>query len=120
MMRRLLVVFLTVACIGGGGPALAQVFPRNPDLQNRIPSPLPPPPAAPNGPVTQNSPPGVATLAGNVLDGKPLRYLIGTDTSERGSDDAITAVSYSTTQPVRRGTSIAYCNLFDEHNTGSY
>ena len=79
----------------------------------------------------QSLPPGVVTPpppahhsgsapAANVLDGKPLRYLIGTDTSERGSDHAITAVSYSTTQPVSRGTSIAYCNLFDEHNTGRY
>jgi hypothetical protein len=100
MMRRLLVVFLTAACIGGCGPALAQLFPRNPDLQDRIPA--------------------ASAPAANVLDGKPLRYLIGTDTSEPGSDNAVTAVSYDTTQPVGRGISIAYCNLFDENNTGRY
>jgi hypothetical protein len=43
-------------------PALAQVpgLP-NPDLQNRIPAPLPPPPQPPiiNGPLSQSPPPGV-------------------------------------------------------------
>ena len=29
-------------------------------------------------------------------------------------------VSYSTNSPVKRGISIAYCNLFDENNTGKY
>jgi hypothetical protein len=132
-MRRLLVVLLTAACIGGGGPAVAQALPRNPDLQDRIPAPLPPPPVAPfsNGPVTQSPPPGVVTPlpsahhrasapAADVLGGKPLRYLIGADTSGRGSDNEVTAVSYDTLQPVKRGISIGYCNLFDEHNTGRY
>jgi hypothetical protein len=82
---------------------------------SRLPRPrpgvvTPPPPAHPPG-----SAPAV-----NVLGGKPLRYLIGADTSGRGSDNEVTAVSYSTTQPVRRGISIAYCNLFDERNTGHY
>jgi hypothetical protein len=54
------------------------------------------------------------------LDGKPLRYLIGTEASWPGRDDEVTVVSYSTAQPARRGISIAYCNLFDEHNTGRY
>jgi hypothetical protein len=43
-------------------PTLAQVpgLP-NPDLQNRIPAPLPPPPQPPviNGPLSQGPPPGV-------------------------------------------------------------
>jgi DNA-binding transcriptional LysR family regulator len=43
--------------------ALAQVPPGlpNPDLQNRIPAPLPPPPQPPiiNGPLSQSPPPGV-------------------------------------------------------------
>jgi hypothetical protein len=43
--------------------ALAQVPPGlpNPDLQNRIPAPLPPPPKPPviNGPLSQGPPPGV-------------------------------------------------------------
>jgi hypothetical protein len=56
----------------------------------------------------------------NALEGKPLRYLIGTQASWPGHDDEVTVVSYSATQPARRGISIAYCNLFDEHNSGRY
>jgi hypothetical protein len=52
--------------------------------------------------------------------GRPLRYLIGTSTSGPGRDDEVTVVSYSATEPVRRGISIAYCNLFDENNTGRF
>jgi hypothetical protein len=95
-MRRPLVLLLTAACIGGGAPALAQVFPRSPDSQNRIETRI------------------------NTLEGKPLRYLIGTDGTASGRDDAVTVVSYSTTQPAKRGISVAYCNLFDELNTGHY
>ena len=96
-MRRLFVVILTAACIGAAGPVLAQVLPRVPDLQNRNPaSPL------------------------DALEGKPLRYLIGTEASGPGGDDAVTEVSYDTAEPARHGVSIAYCNLFDEHNTGHY
>ena len=56
----------------------------------------------------------------NALTGRPLRYLIGASTSGPGHDDDVTVVSYSATEPVRRGISIAYCNLFDEKNTGKY
>ena len=56
----------------------------------------------------------------SALEGKPLRYLIGTEASWPGRDDEVTVVSYGTSQPARRGISIAYCNLFDEHNTGRY
>ena len=58
--------------------------------------------------------------SGNVLMGRPLRYLIGTSTSGPGRDDEVTVVTYSATEPVRRGISIAYCNLFDENNTGRF
>ena len=54
------------------------------------------------------------------LSGKPLRYLIGTDASGPGRDNEVTVVSYSTARPAKHGISIAYCNLFDEHNTGKY
>lgn len=53
------------------------------------------------------------------LAGKPLRYLIG-GSAGRGDDAAVTMVSYSTDSPVKHGISIAYCNLFDEHNSGKY
>lgn len=53
----------------------------------------------------------------NPLAGKPLRYLIGADSAGQGKDGEITAVPYGD-PPVRHGISIAYCNLFDEENTG--
>ena len=53
------------------------------------------------------------------LAGKQLRYLIG-GSAGQGHDDEVTMVSYSTNSPVRRGISIAYCNLFDENNSGKY
>jgi hypothetical protein len=56
----------------------------------------------------------------NLLTGKPLRYLIGASTSGPGRDDEVTVVSYNATEPVKRGISIAYCNLFDENNTGRF
>ena len=42
-------------------PAQAQFAPPPPELQNRIPAPLPPPPQPPiiNGPLSQAPPPGV-------------------------------------------------------------
>jgi hypothetical protein len=64
--------------------------------------------------------PAPANARANALEGKPLRYLIGTEASWPGREDEVTVVSYSTAQPARRGLSIAYCNLFDEHNTGRY
>src|SRR5215475_12744169 len=45
-----------------GHPAWAQVIPMHPpELENRIPAPLPPPPEPPiiNGPLRQGPPPGV-------------------------------------------------------------
>jgi len=42
-------------------PAAAQFLPHPPELENRIPAPLPPPPQPPiiNGPLGQSPPPGV-------------------------------------------------------------
>jgi hypothetical protein len=56
----------------------------------------------------------------NLLSGKPLRYLIGASSPGSGGDDQVTVVSYDATRPVKRGISIAYCNLFDETNSGRY
>ncbi len=56
----------------------------------------------------------------NKLAGKQLRYLIGNDSGGRVGDNDIVEVSYDTSRPARRGISIAYCNLFDERNTGRY
>jgi hypothetical protein len=58
--------------------------------------------------------------AANQLSGKPLRYLIGAEKSGPARDEDVTVVSYNTTEPAKRGISIAYCNLFDEKNTGQF
>ena len=55
----------------------------------------------------------------NPLVGKALRYLIGADSGGEGHPDEVTEVAYGA-KPAKRGISIAYCNLFDEHNTGRY
>ena len=54
-------LLIAVACVIVASPALAQFQPPPPDLQNRIPQPLPPPPQPPiiNGPLSQAPPPGV-------------------------------------------------------------
>src|SRR4030088_3369255 len=59
-MRRIPLIVLAL-CILASGPAWAQLVPQPPDLQNRIPQPLPPPPQPPiiNGPLGQSPPPGV-------------------------------------------------------------
>ena len=59
------------------------------------------------------------TLA-NPLEGKPLRYRIGTDDHSDGNDGEVTEVSYNSTAKPRRGIAIKYINLFDENNTGAY
>ena len=38
----------------------------------------------------------------------------------QGDDEAVTVVAYDFDRPVARGVSIAYCNLFDETNSGRY
>jgi hypothetical protein len=62
-MKRLFAIVLTAGCFIGGASAFAQVLPQIPDLQNRIPAPLPPPPQPPtiNGPLSQSPPPGLET-----------------------------------------------------------
>lgn len=72
---------------------------------------------APAPTTTPKSPPPSAT---NPLEGKPLRYLIGTDIPGLGREGEITEVSYSAIKPTARGISVKYCNLFDEENTGRY
>ena len=59
-MRRFPLLVLA-ACLLAAEPAFAQYVPPPPELQNRIPQPLPPPAQAPiiNGPLGQSSPPGV-------------------------------------------------------------
>jgi len=62
-MRSLFAIAFAIACGLGNACASAQVFEQPPELQNRIPAPLPPPPALPtiNGPMLQSPPPGVIT-----------------------------------------------------------
>jgi hypothetical protein len=64
--------------------------------------------------------PKTIATGGNPLAGKPLRYLIGTDDPGPGQDGEIIEVGYDVTAPPARGIGIAYCNLFDERNTGAY
>jgi hypothetical protein len=47
--------------VAGASPAMAQIVPTPPVLENRIPAPLPPPAQPPiiNGPLGQSPPPGV-------------------------------------------------------------
>lgn len=60
-MKNLFAVVFTVACATLSASASAQVLPQVPDLQTRIPAPLPPPPAPPtiNGPMIQGAAPEV-------------------------------------------------------------
>jgi hypothetical protein len=61
----------------------------------------------------------VVKLSDNPLEGKPLRYLIGAEGYINGVDGEITEVPYDHPKPPF-GLGIAYCNLFDEYNTGQY
>jgi hypothetical protein len=65
------------------------------------------------GPVVAQVPPA------NILEGNPLRYLIGADATGPGREEEVTVASYGAA-PAKYGISIGYCNLFDEHNTGRY
>jgi hypothetical protein len=57
-MRRLFGIVLTGGCAIGGAAASAQVPPRAPDVEVRIPAPSPVPPRPViDGPTTQGSPP---------------------------------------------------------------
>src|SRR5262245_57304809 len=74
----------------------------------------------------QQIPDGAAPASGphkaiaNPLEGKPLRYRIGTDEHSDGSEGEIVEVSYNSTVKPQRGLAIKYVNLFDENNTGAY
>jgi hypothetical protein len=59
-MSRIVHIALAAALVAAT-PALAQFAPPIPELQNRIPAPLPPPEPPPiiNGPLGQSPPPGV-------------------------------------------------------------
>jgi len=60
-MRRILSIVLAAGCMAAGSPALAQFAPYPPELQNRIPAPLPAPERPPvvGGPLAQSPAPGV-------------------------------------------------------------
>ena len=58
-MSSLLRILLAGGCLLVAAPALAQFIPPPPELENRIPAPLPQPPII-NGPYQQGPPPGVA------------------------------------------------------------
>jgi hypothetical protein len=62
-MDRIRCMLLAAACVLAALPAHAQFAPPPPELENRIPAPLPPPPQPPiiNGPLGQSPPPGVYT-----------------------------------------------------------
>ena len=53
-------------------------------------------------------------MAGNPLVGKKLRYKIGADNPGNGTAGEIIEVGFDWTKPLPAGTSIAYCNLFNE------
>jgi len=61
VMNRIFCILATVACLLSNVQAFAQIPMHPPELQNRIPAPLPPPPQPPiiNGPYQQGPPPGV-------------------------------------------------------------
>jgi hypothetical protein len=71
-------------------------------------------------PTPSNPPAGALPTSGNPLAGKRLRYLLGTTGAAAGRDGEVTEVSYDAREPAKRGISIAYCNLFDQKNTGKY
>jgi hypothetical protein len=73
-MRHLFAIVFAMACGLGNVCASAQILPQFPDLQARIPAPLPPPPAPPtiNGPMFQSpsagaiAPPPLSTFSDRV------------------------------------------------------
>lgn len=58
--------------------------------------------------------------AGNPLEGKPLRYLIGADAPGPGRDGEIVECGYNVVRPPAKGIAVKYCNLFDEEDSGRY
>jgi hypothetical protein len=101
MIRKTILAVTTFASIACALPASADTS----DSVNFLP-PAPSPPSQ--------------TASANPLEGKVLRYLIGTDKPGAGSQDKVIGVAYSVERPPTKGLAIAYCNLFDEENTGKY
>jgi hypothetical protein len=60
-VNRIIVIAVAALFANPGPAAFAQFVPPPPELENRIPKPLPPPPQPPiiNGPLRQAPPPGV-------------------------------------------------------------
>jgi hypothetical protein len=56
-MKRISLVVLALAVVLIAAPSAAQLIPQPPELENRIPAPLPPPPQPPviHGPATEGS-----------------------------------------------------------------
>jgi len=62
-MHRIHAISLSAGVLLCGAPAFAQILPQVPNLENRIPAPLPPPAQPPviNGPLSQGAaPPAIA------------------------------------------------------------
>jgi hypothetical protein len=76
--------------------------------------------AQPMPPAEQSAAMTVALPQSNPLEGKPLRYLIGAAAPVQGKDGEITEVGYDVDSVPRDGFAIAYCNLFDEENSGRF
>jgi hypothetical protein len=90
------------------GPAL--VCSAIADFASAQPLPPPAPSASLRAPLAQSNP----------LEGKPLRYLIGASAPVQGKDSEVTEVGYDVDGVPHSGFAIAYCNLFDEENTGRF
>jgi hypothetical protein len=63
-MKHLFAIVLTMGCAIGGAASFAQVPPRAPDVEIRIPAPQPVPPGPViDGPATQGAPPPLNTYS---------------------------------------------------------
>jgi len=84
VMYRFLYAVGTVICLVSVAPAFAQIPMHPPELENRIPAPLPPPPKPPiiNGPYGQGPAPGVY---------QPPRLNTHSDRTIRCQDQALSA-----------------------------
>jgi hypothetical protein len=97
-VRRILQLAIGAALAAGGpltNPVMAQLATPPPDLQNRIPAPLPPPPQPPaiNGPLSQSPPQGTYNPPRLKTHGDRTRNCIqqGSGAGLRGADlDAYT------------------------------
>ena len=75
-MKHLFAIVLTAGCAIGGAAASAQVPPRAPDVEVRIPAPQPVPPGPViDGPATQGAPTGVTPPPLNTFSDRMIQYL---------------------------------------------